>query len=59
MSCVHHWLLELPRHGVVMGDCRYCGRRYRRKELTYADNWNLTVVQERRWNDVPAPLNDW
>ena len=58
MPCTHHWRLGSPVRGIVTGDCLRCRRRYRRKELTYADNWNLTVVQERRWNDAPAPLND-
>ena len=43
----------------MTGHCLHCQRRYRRKELPYTDNWNGAVVQERRWNDVPAPLNDW
>ncbi len=58
MVCTHYWRLGLPVKGVVTGHCLHCRRLYKRKEPVFAD-WNLAVVQERRWNDAPAPLNDW
>ena len=58
MPCTHYWRLGLPVGGIVSGRCLHCRRLYKRKEAVFAD-WNLQVVQERRWNDAPAPLNDW
>lgn len=59
MHCTHHWLLEVPRGGIVLGHCRYCEQRYRRREMTYGNEWNRRVVQARHGPDPVAAINAW